>query len=390
MILSLCGCVLDTTCSIIADLALEKSFASKLTGDKQMKVNKKKLFIGAGIVVAVAIAIAVLFPTTQAKADEANVKIYGNVDVGVQSIDNGTDTLKRVQDGQFNTSRLGVTATSPSVEGLKIIGQLEGKLSTTEGEFGSTTSTGGTFNREASIAVQGSAGTVKAGKTDVTALNDLDTLAWNAGNFTNIPTNGTAIELGGDTSRVFKYISPDMSGFQVQVGGSFNSNSATADAQDKLKGASLTYTNENIRVGLGRVYQDGATTVAEKDATAISGSVKLGTVTVGAVHAYGDTSTTSSDVKSTASLVSVKLPLNDTTSITGIYGQAKDDSQATLNEGTGYGVVVEKQLFAGVTLYGAYSTVDNDANSSMSMAGLGTVVAGKDASAFTAGINYKF
>jgi hypothetical protein len=111
---------------------------------------------------------------------------------------------------------------------------------------------------------------------------------------------------------------------------------------------------------------------------------------VGAVHAYGDTSTTSSDVKSTASLVSVKLPLNDTTSITGIYGQAKDDSQATLNEGTGYGVVVEKQLFAGVTLYGAYSTVDNDANSSMSMAGLGTVVAGKDASAFTAGINYKF
>ena len=82
--------------------------------------------------------------------------------------------------------------------------------------------------------------------------------------------------------------------------------------------------------------------------------------------------------------------MSDTASITGIYGTSKDDSQSTLNEGTGYGVVVQKQLFAGATFYGAYTTVDNDANSSMTMGGLGTVSAGKDASAFTAGINYKF
>ena len=82
--------------------------------------------------------------------------------------------------------------------------------------------------------------------------------------------------------------------------------------------------------------------------------------------------------------------MNDTTSVTGIYGTSKDDTQSTLNEGTGYGVVVQKQLFAGATFYGAYTTVDNDANSSMTMGGLGTVSAGKDASGFTAGINYKF
>ena len=355
-----------------------------------MKINKKKIFIGAVVVAAIAIAVAVLFPTQEAKADEASVKIYGNVDVGVQSVDNGTDTLERVTDGQFSTSRLGVQATSPEFEGMKVIGTLEGKLTTTEGEFGSTTSTGGTFNREASLALAGKAGTVKAGKTDVTAANDLDTLAWTAGSFTNNPVNNTAIELGGNTSRVFKYISPNLNGFELQVGGSFNANDATSDANDKLKGASLTYTGENFKVGVGRVYQDGATAIAEKDATSIGAAINLGTVTLGATHIYGDNSTTADDIKSTATLISAKLPLNDTLSVTGIYGQSKDDTQSTLNEGTGYGVVVQKQLFAGVSLYGAYATVDNDANSSMTMSGLGTVSAGKDASGFTAGINYKF
>ena len=145
-----------------------------------MKINKKKIFIGAVVVAAIAIAVAVLFPTQEAKADEANVKVYCNVDMGFQSIENGTYTFKRVTEGQLNTSRLGVQATSPEFEGMKVIGTLEGKLTTTEGEFGSTTSTGGTFNREASLALAGKAGTVKAGKTDVSAANDLDTVAWTA------------------------------------------------------------------------------------------------------------------------------------------------------------------------------------------------------------------
>ena len=355
-----------------------------------MKINKKKIFIGAVLVVIIAVAIAVLFPTQEAKANEANVKVYGNVDVGVQSIDNGTDTLKRVTDGQLSTSRLGVQATSPEFEGMKIIGTLEGKLTTTEGEFGSTTSTGGTFNREASLALAGKAGTVKAGKTDVVAAEGIDTLVGTAGNFTNIPVNGTAIELGSDTSNVFKYISPSISGFTVELGGSFNANDATTDSTSKLKGASVVYTGENFKVGAGRIIQDGATAVAEKDATSVGASVNLGSMTVGGVYTYGDNSTTADGIKSTATLISAKLPLNDTTSITGIYGTSKDDSQSTLNEGTGYGVVVQKELFAGATLYGAYTSVSNDANSSMTMGGLGTVSAGKDASGFTAGINYKF
>jgi len=355
-----------------------------------MKINKTKTLIGAVIIALIAVAIALFSPAEKAKANEANVKLYGNVDVGIQSVDTGTDTVRRTTDGQLSTSRLGVQATSPEFEGMKIIGTLEGKLTTTEGEFGSTTSTGGTFNREASLALAGKAGTVKAGKTDVVAAEGIDTLVGTAGNFTNIPVNGTAIELGSDTSNVFKYISPSISGFTVELGGSFNANDATTDSTSKLKGASVVYTGENFKVGAGRILQDGATAVAEKDATSLGASVNLGSVTVGGVYTYGDNSTTADGIKSTATLISAKLPLNDTTSITGIYGTSKDDSQSTLNEGTGYGVVVQKELFAGATLYGAYTSVSNDANSSMTMGGLGTVSSGKDASGFTAGINYKF
>jgi predicted porin len=355
-----------------------------------MKINKKKTIIGLVIVALIAVAVALLSPAKQAKADEPNVKVYGNVDVGIQSVDTGTDTVRRTTDGQLSTSRLGVQATSPEFEGMKIVGTLEGKLTTTEGEFGSTTSTGGTFNREASLALTGKAGTVKAGKTDVVAVEGMDSIMGTAGNFTNIPTNGTAIELGSDTSNVFKYISPSISGFTVELGGSFNANDATSDSTSKLKGASVVYTGENFKVGAGRIYQDGATAVAEKDATALGASVNVGSAVLGATYLYGDNSTTADGIKSAATLISAKLPLNDTTSVTGIYGTSKDDSQSTLNEGTGYGVVLQKELFAGATLYGAYTTVDNDANSSMTMGGLGTVSAGKDASGFTAGINYKF
>jgi predicted porin len=355
-----------------------------------MKINKTKILIGAAGVVAIAVAVALFSPAPKAKADEAKAKFYGNVDVGVQSVDTGTDTVRRVTDGQLDSSKLGAIVTSPTVNGLKITGQVEGTLSVTEGDFGSTTSSGKLFDREASMALTGSAGTIKAGRTDVSAAEGIDSLVGTAGNFTDIPVNGTAIELGSDTSRVVKYISPDMNGFQVEVGRSFNSSTATANAQDKLLGASVTYTGANFKVGVGRVYQDGATAVAEKDATSIGASVNLGKATVGATHSYGDNSTTADGIRSTATLVSLKLPLSDTASITGLYGRSKDDSQSTLNEGTGYGVVIEKQLFAGATLYGAYTTVDNDANSSMTMGGLGTVSAGKDASAFTAGINYKF
>jgi hypothetical protein len=46
---------------------------------------------------------------------------------------------------------------------------------------------------------------------------------------------------------------------------------------DKLKGASVTYAGENFKVGVGRVYQDGATAVAEVDATSIGAAINLGT-----------------------------------------------------------------------------------------------------------------
>jgi len=354
-----------------------------------MKVNKKNLLSGTMMAVAIAFAISALLPATKAKANETSINIYGNVDVGIQSFDTGTDTVTRTTSGKHTTSRLGLQMSSPLVEEMKVVGTLEGLLDATEGEFGSTSSTGGTFNREASIALTGPMGTVKAGKTDVTKANDLDSAFWSTGNFTLIPKSAT-LELGGDQSNVFKYISPKLNGFTVEVGGSFNANDATSDSNDKLKGVSATYEGEMFSIGAGRVVQDGATTAAEKDATAIAIATKVGDVLLGVSHVYGDNSSTA-DVKSTATLYRVKMPINNTTALTGVYGQSKDETQSTtLNEGTGYAVIVEKKLFADVTLYGAYTSVDNDANSSMTMAGLGTVSAGADASGFTAGINYKF
>lgn len=56
-----------------------------------MKINKKKIFIGVVLVVIIAVAIAVLFPTQEAKAE--GIKVKGSIEQTYKSIKDGTSGL---------------------------------------------------------------------------------------------------------------------------------------------------------------------------------------------------------------------------------------------------------------------------------------------------------
>jgi hypothetical protein len=90
-------------------------------------------------------------------------------------------------------------------------------------------------------------------------------------------------------------------------------------------------------------------------------------------------------------MYSVKLPLdNNGLSAHAVYSTAKDGAQTSANEGKGYTIGLTKELAPGAVLYGAYSWVDNDANSAMYTNGMSAPVAGKNPKLTMVGVVYSF
>ena len=79
------------------------------------------------------LAIATVIALASAAAS-AQVSVYGVLDTSVQSFNSGKETVTRVQDNLFNTSRLGFKGSEELSNGLKINFQLEGQLN--PGEIG--------------------------------------------------------------------------------------------------------------------------------------------------------------------------------------------------------------------------------------------------------------
>lgn len=334
--------------------------------------------------------IATILAALSMPAMAQSVSIYGIMDTGVQNYNTGATTITRATDNLLSTSRLGFRGSEDLGGGVKANFQLEGKVTPSTGSFGSTTTTGQTFDREAWVGVSGSLGEIRMGRQDVSYAQDIDTGLSQAGNFGNFAINGTDFELGKDQSNVVKYVSPKVSGITVEVGRATNAAGSTTDANADQTSAHIKYEVGNLRLHAGYQKTDAATTVAQRDFTAYGASYDFGFASVGYAYGEGDVSTTG-DVKSKGQVASVKIPLGSGFAAHGVYATAKDGTQATNGEGKGYTLAVSKALSKRTTLYAAYTAVDNQANSSMYMTGTtAPTSAGLDTKATTMGINHVF
>ena len=175
------------------------------------------------------IAMAVAMTVSAAQAQ--NAQVYGVIDTGVQSHDNGTDRYTRAADNLLATSRLGIRASEDLGKGLRADIWLEGQINPASGTQGATTAvTNQIFNREANLGLTGTFGSIRMGRQDVSFAQDIDIGVSQFGIFGLRPVNGTAVELGVDQSNVFKYTSPRVAGFTVQAGRATNGVGATTDA----------------------------------------------------------------------------------------------------------------------------------------------------------------
>lgn len=324
-------------------------------------------------------------------AQAQNVTVYGIIDTAVQNYSNGTDRYTRSADGVLNTSRFGVRGSEDLGGGLKANFQLEALLGPSQGTLGSTTATE-TFNREAWVGLSGGFGEIRVGRQDVTFAQNIDSGASQAGDFALRAVNGgTNVELGTDQKNVIKYISPAIGGLTVQLGhASGNAAGATTDAQAEQNGISLDYRVGKARLMAGYQKNGGATTAAERDFTVYGVSYDFGFVSAGFTYGEGDVSTTG-DVKNKTTTTSVKVPLGKGVAAHAVYSTAKDGSKSSDGEGSGYTLALTKELSKRTTVYAAYTAVDNEANSKMSMnTTTAPATAGLDPKAVTVGISHVF
>lgn len=335
-----------------------------------------------------AIAAAMAAFTTAASAQ--NVSVYGFIDQGFQQYDAGDQKISRMQDSLYQTSRLGFKATEDLGAGLKANMQLEGAVSASSGTLGSTSTTGNTFNREAYVGLSGNFGEVRLGTTDLSLASEMDSLVNRAGNFGLHAVPRTSVEGGADQKNVIRYISPEVAGFGLQIGGTNNGSGTTSDAGGEQQAVSLTFKKGALTAGAG-YYQASGSGVAKKDSKTAALGYDFGVVFVGASYAEADNSTTA-DVKSTVSELRATMPLANGVKAHAIYAVGEDGSQASANKGTGYTLALTKDLSKRTSLYAAYTSVTNEANSAMYMNYQTTTPGtdGLDPKAISIGIAHQF
>ena len=321
----------------------------------------------------------------------AQVTVYGVIDTSIQSYNNGTSSFTRAADSQYSTSRLGFRGTEDLGGGLSTFFQIEGALNPSTGSMGSTTvAANEIFNRDAHIGIKSPLGSIRMGRTDVALVGEMDIFVSQSGNFGMHPTNGTSVELGTDQKNVVRYDSPVYGGFQLIVGHATNNVGATTDANADQNGVALRYEAGKLKAGIGYQKNQGVG-VAARETTTAGLAYDFSVLSVGTAYARGDNSTTA-NVTSSTWVTSVRVRLQQQYAAHVVYAHSSNGSSTTDNKGNGVTLAVTKDLSKRTTLYGAYSKVYNQSNSSMTMfnATSAPASAGLDTSSLGLGISHRF
>jgi predicted porin len=210
---------------------------------------------------------------------QSNVTIYGVVDLGLAKT-TGASTVER----ENHASRLGFKGSEDLGNGLTAIFNLESEVLADTGA-----QKGGLFDRQATVGLKGSFGTVYLGRTKDLVDGAQNRVEPFSADGVVGKVNETMMRVGVSASRVsnsLTYNSPNMSGF-VASGQVVLSEVSGADAG---YAALLTYDNGPISLHAG--YERTAQLVAnaaKPNMYVVGGGYKFGDVKVTGAYAKGDT-----------------------------------------------------------------------------------------------------
>ncbi|MDC8757677.1 porin [Janthinobacterium fluminis] len=214
---------------------------------------------------------------------QSNVTVYGVVDLGLAK-SSGTSAVQR----ENHASRLGFKGSEDLGNGLSAIFNLESEIKADTGE-----QKGGLFDRQATIGLKGSFGTVRLGRTkDLVDGAQTRVEPFNADGVVG-KVNESMMRVGVSDSRVsnaITYDSPNMEGFVASA------QYVLSEIKDADAGYSALLTYDNGPFSAHAGYERAAQKVANSAKPSmyvIGGGYKFGDAKITAAYAKGD----SKDVK---------------------------------------------------------------------------------------------
>ena len=358
-----------------------------LSGDLLMKKH----------LIAAAVAAAVAGPVMA-----QNVTIYGAIDASIRSHNTGAGVSETsLTGGSMRTNRIGFRGTEDLGGGLKAEFQLQGQFDPAARTVGSQATTGGTtttnttgnslnFGEELWVGLSGGFGHIRAGRTDVSGLQALDSTTAGGVSFFDY-TSSVGFEIGNNQSQVLRYISPNVNGFTVdaaiQLGA--EKSATTANSADKTTSFLVSYVSGPLSLYGGQASTSAATggDLADKDYQAIAARYDFGVVNVGIQYSRADISATTNSRDEKTTMVTVAAPLGNGVTLRGAYLQAENLST---DKSDGFSLVLQKDLSKRTTLYAQYTRMENETTGNREWAGTVKGGADKDPSAFLFGVSHAF
>lgn len=349
-------------------------------------VNKK--------LVAVAVGAALTVNAFAAQAEVPEVKIYGKLHLSLDSINDDSGDAGGVGSSVYassNSSRIGFKGTQVISPSLKFVWQYEQGVNVTD--------SGGTFaTRNSFGGLAGNFGTVLIGYHDSpfkTLGRKVDLFGDQIGDARNL-TRQSHGGLGFDErlKNVVAWVSPKWGG--VSVVAAYKVEDGTKDAN--AFSASVSYSGGPLLVGAAVESHgkgiSGGTFTETSTGTRLGVSYKISAFKVNALYQQISNAGGNKDQDVSVYGLGGAFQTGDHTIKAQYY--AADDYGDTSNSGAsliavGYDYALDKST----KVYAAYAAVSNDGNASYTAFGGGhgenpTVAAGRDPSAFSVGMVYKF
>jgi len=347
------------------------------------------------------LAIAVLATFTATAAAQTNVTIYGVVDAGLFSTDNGAATNSRVNglaSGQQSGSRVGFRGTEDLGGGLSAIFTLENGFTADDGQLAQG---GRLFGRQAFVGLSGGFGVVKLGRQYApirAAVESVDPfglgLAGNASNIFNV--------YGERTDNTINYTTANFGGFVGQAAYTFGEIAGDNSAGRHI-GLSGAYNNGPIRAVLAYHKQDNGTTATpangEADTVFVGGTYDFGIAKLHAGYSRnkGESATGATNVDRDDAMIGVSAPVGNGTLLAS-YGR-RDNDLAANSDSNLWAVGYTYPLSKRTNFYTSYARIKNDAGARQGFgtSGFGStstaaggVANGADPSTFNIGIRHTF
>ena len=315
---------------------------------------------------------------------QAAPTVYGKLNVGVASLDNGNDADSSTLAVTDNASRLGVKGDEDLGGGLKAIYMWE---STIDGDTG-----GVTGNRDVFAGLQGGWGSVRLGMFNSvykSLSTGLEIFGDTTADFTTYGLNGESRE-----ANQISYSSPNMSGFQIGIASSRGETGLDSESNPMMIAA--TYNAGPLYLGIGMKDSDLASTATSglDDSMKLAGRFNMDAFSIWAVmetqSVKGTKSSANQEIDTTHLGVSYKMA-NNTFALT--YTDA-DSSEADY-DATSLALGVIHALSKNTAIKGLYTTVDNDrlasrSGSLVSPTSLTATAADKDPSALEVQLSVSF